>query len=44
MKYTHVRTDDVGPEEKYYKVVLNNPEDLKDVIIHIGYFHLFMLF
>ena len=44
MKYTHVRTDHVGAEEKYYKVAFNNPEELKDVIIHLGYFNLFMPF
>ena len=43
MKYTHI-AGDVGAAEKYYKVIWNNPDGFKDVIIHLGDFHAFMHF
>ena len=33
---------DAGAAEKYYKVIWNNPDEFKDVIIHLGDFHAFM--
>ena len=38
MCYTHI-TVDIGAAEKYYKVIWNNQEEFKDVIIHLGDFH-----
>ena len=43
MKYTHI-TADVGAAEKYYKVIWNNQDEFKDVIIYLGDFHAFMHF
>ena len=42
MKYTHI-TVDVDAAEKY-KAIWNNPDEFKDVIIHLGDFHAFMHF
>ena len=38
MVYTHI-TVDIGAAEKYYKVIWNNPEEFKKVLIHLGDFH-----
>ena len=42
-KYTYI-TVDVGAEEKYYKVIWSNPDQFKDVIVHLGGFHAFIHF
>ena len=42
MKYTHI-TVNVDVAEKY-KAIWNNPDEFKDVIIHLGDFHAFMHF
>ena len=42
MKYTRI-TVDVSAAEKYNKVIWNNSDEFKDVIIHLGDFHAFML-
>ena len=43
IKYTYI-TVDVGAEEKYYKVIWSNPDQFKDVIVHLGGFHAFIHF
>ena len=43
MKHTHI-TVDVGAAEKYYKVIWNNPDEFKDVVIRLANFHFFMHF
>ena len=43
MKYTNITTD-AGAAEKYYRVLWNNPEKFKTVIIHLGDLHGFMHF
>ena len=42
MKYTHI-TVNVDVAEKY-KAIWNNPDEFKDVIIHLRDFHAFMHF
>ena len=41
MEHIHI-TVDVGAAEKYHKVIWNNPDEFKDVIIHLGDIHTFM--
>ena len=43
MKYTHI-TFDVGASEKYFNVIWNNPDEFKDVILHLGDLHASMHF
>ena len=43
MKYMYI-TVDVGIAEKQCKVIQNNTDEFKDVIIHLGDFHVFILF
>lgn len=41
LKYVHIVTD-VGAASKFYHVVWNNPNEFKNVIIHLGDMHAFM--
>ena len=43
MNNAHI-TVDVDAAEKYYEVIWNNPEEFKDVVIHLEDFHAFMYF
>ena len=43
MKHT-VITVNVGAAEKYYKVIWNNLNEVKDFVIGLGDFHFFMHF
>ena len=43
MNNAHI-TVDVDAAEKYYEVIWNNPEEFKDVVIHLEGFHAFMYF
>ncbi len=43
MKYTHI-TVDAGAAMKFYHVLWNNPDEFKDVFIHLGDFHALMEF
>ena len=39
MKYTYI-TVNVGAAEKYYKAIYINPDECKDVILHLRDFHI----
>ena len=43
MKYTHI-TVDAGAAQKFFHVIWNNPEEFRNVIIHLGDFHAMMGF
>ena len=43
MKYTHI-TVDAGAAQKFFHVNWNNPEEFRNVIIHLGDFHSMMGF